>query len=101
MIRDYSKNYNNLFKLMEELGAKIPDMIKSFNDLHKASLAKGILTSKIKEFITLGIAITVPCDGCIGFHVNDVLEVGASSDEIMETISVAILIGADPALEYG
>jgi len=101
MTKDYSKNYNDLTKLMGELGAKIPATLKGFNDLHKASIADGSLPSKTKELIALGIAITVRCDGCIAFHVHDALTAGATSEEIMETIGVAILMGGGPALVYG
>ena len=101
MIKDYSKNYNDLTKLMKELGTKIPDTMKGFNDLHKASTADGVLPSKTKELIALGIAITVRCDGCIAFHVHDALNAGATSQDIIETIGVAILMGGGPALVYG
>ncbi|GAA4946189.1 carboxymuconolactone decarboxylase family protein [Algibacter agarivorans] len=101
MVKDYSKNYNDLTKLMDELGTKIPDTMKGFNDLHKASIAEGVLPTKTKELIALGIAITVRCDGCIAFHVHDALKAGATSEEIMETISVAILMGGGPAMVYG
>lgn len=101
MIKDYSKNYNDLTNLMEELGTKIPETMKGFNALHKASIADGALTTKTKELIALGIAITVRCDGCIAFHVNDALKSGASSQEIMETIGVAVLMGGGPSVVYG
>lgn len=100
MLKDYSKNYNELNKLMDELGTKIPATMKGFNDLHKASISDGILSSKTKELIALGIAITVRCDGCIAVHVHEALKAGSSSKEIMETISVAILMGGGPALLY-
>ena len=101
MTKDYSKNYNDLTKLIEEIGTKIPETIKGFNDLHNASITKGVLPSKTKELIALGIAITARCDGCIAFHVHDALIAGAKSEEIMETIGVAILMGGGPALVYG
>lgn len=101
MVKDYSKNYNDLTKLMSELGTKIPTTMKGFNTLHKASTAKGVLSTKTKELIALGIAITVRCDGCIAFHVKDALTSGASSEEIMETIGVAIMMGGGPAVVYG
>jgi AhpD family alkylhydroperoxidase len=101
MIKDYSKNYNDLTKLMQELGTKIPETMKGFNDLHKASTAEGALPSKTKELIALGIAIAVRCDGCIAFHVHDALMAGSTSEEILETIGVALLMGGGPALVYG
>lgn len=101
MIKDYSKNYNDLTKLMSELGTKIPEPMKGFNALHQDGVAEGALTTKTKELIALGIAITVRCDGCIAFHVNHALKSGASSQEIMETIGVAIVMGGGPSVVYG
>lgn len=101
MIKDYSNHYNNLTRLMGELGARIPATISGFNSLHKASTTEGVLSSKTKELISLGIAITVRCDGCIAFHVHDSLNAGASSEEIMETIGVAIMMGGGPSVVYG
>ena len=101
MVKDYSKNYNDLTKSMTELGLKLPETMQRFNALHEASIAAGKLAAKTKELIALGIAITVRCDGCIAFHVHDALKAGATSQEILETIGVAILMGGGPALVYG
>tara|TARA_R110002124_G_scaffold227889_2_gene393263 strand:+ start:14623 stop:14973 length:351 start_codon:yes stop_codon:yes gene_type:complete len=101
MIKDYSKNYNDLTKLMGELGEKIPATMKSFGNLHNASTSEGVLSTKFKELIALGIAITVRCDGCIAFHVHDALNAGATSEEIIETIGVAVMMGGGPAVVYG
>ncbi|MGB3345179.1 MAG: carboxymuconolactone decarboxylase family protein [Aequorivita sp.] len=101
MIKDYSKNYNELTKLMREMGTKIPETMKAFNALHKASTDAGALPTKFKELIAVGIAIVVRCDGCIAFHVKHALNAGVSSEEIMETIGVAVTMGGGPAVVYG
>lgn len=101
MIKDYSKNYNDLARAMKKLGSRIPDTMKAFTALHTASTAKGSLSTKTKELIALGIAITVRCDGCIAFHVHDSLDSGASSQEILETIGVAVMMGGGPSVVYG
>ncbi|MDV7188320.1 carboxymuconolactone decarboxylase family protein [Lutibacter sp. TH_r2] len=101
MIKDYSNNYNNLSKLMGELGAKIPNTMEGFSKMHKASSSDGVLSAKTKELIALGIAITVRCEGCIVCHVHDALTSGASAEEIMETIGVAVLMGGGPSVVYG
>ena len=59
MIRDYSKNYNDLTRAMKKLGTNLPDTMKGFTELHRASTAKGVLSTKVKELIALSIAITV------------------------------------------
>lgn len=100
-MKDYSKNYSELTKLMSEMGTKIPDTMNAFNALHKASTDAGALSSKFKELIAVGIAIVVRCDGCIAFHVKHALNAGASSEEILETIGVAVTMGGGPAVVYG
>ena len=101
MLHDHSKKYNELTEKMKELGMHLPDTMNGFSELHRASISEGVLSSKIKELIALGIAITVRCDGCIAYHVHDSIKAGASAEEIMETIGVAILMGGGPSVVYG
>ena len=67
--------------------------MSGFDQLLKNAIAEGALTSKIKELIALGIAISVRCDGCITFHIHDALDAEATRQEVTETIEVAIAIG--------
>lgn len=101
MKKDYPKNYEILTKLMGEMETKIPETMNAFTALHKASTDAGALPSKFKELIAVGIAIVIRCDGCIAFHVKHALNAGASSEEIMETIGVAVTMGGGPAVVYG
>lgn len=101
MNKNYSEYYKELQTLMRQLGTEMPETMKGFGQLHRAATAEGILSTKIKELIALGIAITVRCDGCIAYHVHDALQAGASKQEIVETIGVAVLMGGGPAAIYG
>ena len=69
--------------------------------MHAASLKSGALETKTKELIALGIAITARCEGCIAYHVHDAMKAGANKEEIIETVSVAILMGGGPSVVYG
>ena len=101
MSTDYSNNHERFTKLMVELGGKIPDTMKAFGELHGASMKEGALTAKTKELIAVGIAIAIRCDGCITAHVKDALKAGVTSEEMMETIGVAVMMGGGPAVVYG
>lgn len=72
-----------------------------FDKLHREAVGGGVLPKKVKELIALAVAICVHCDGCITCHVRDVLSSGASQEEIVEAIGVAILMGGAPAVVYG
>jgi AhpD family alkylhydroperoxidase len=97
----YPEYYQHLQGLIGKMGREIPEPMKGFAGLHKAAVADGALTSKVKELIALGIAISVRCDGCISYHVHDALEAGATREEIAETVGVAVLMGGGPAVVYG
>jgi len=98
---NFKSKYEEINKGMKELSSVIPDVMEGFGKLHKSTISKGALTSKTKELIALGIAITVRCDGCIAFHVHDALTAGATPEEIHETIGVSIMMGGGPSLVYG
>ena len=86
---------------MARMGRELPETMAAFTRLHKAAAADGALPSKTKELIALAIGITVRCNGCIAFHVHDALKAGASHEEIMETVGVAVFMGGGPSVVYG
>ena len=50
-----------------------------------------------EALLTLGMAATVGCDGCIEHHVDDAVEAGASTEEIQKTIALARHLGGEPS----
>jgi len=97
----YPKHNKDVRDMMGRLGKEIPKTMTGFMELHKAAAADGVLSTKIKELISLAIGITVRCDGCIAFHIHDAIKAGATRDEIVETIGVAVLMGGGPSVVYG
>lgn len=99
------KSYKEINKDQNTLGREYhqaaPDMLGSFMALHGVAMAEGTLSVKVKELIALGIAIAARCDGCIAAHVKDALKAGATREEVVETINVAIVMGGGPAVVYG
>ncbi len=101
MAKQYPERYKHVQKLMNDLGAALPEPMGGFGKLHEAAIKEGALNTKVKELISLGIAITVRCDGCIAYHVHDAIKAGASRQEVAETIGVAVLMGGGPSVVYG
>ena len=85
----------------KRLGTSIPNEMKDFMALAKTVLTDGALTTREKEFIALGIAVAVRCEGCIESHINNLVNLGAKKEEIAEIVSVAILMGGGPSTIYG
>jgi AhpD family alkylhydroperoxidase len=80
------------------LGAN--DVMRGFSALAQAALKPGALDTKTKELIALAISIATRCDACIAFHSEAAVKQGASREEIMETMGMAIYMGAGPSVMY-
>ena len=85
---------------LRTLRSGTPEVMKAFTGLAQAALAPKALDSKTKELIALGIAVALRCDDCIAFHVKAALQQGASREEVLETLGMAIYMGAGPAVMY-
>ena len=85
---------------MRDLRAGTPDVMKAFGAMAQAATAPKALDAKTKELIALGIAVAIRCDDCIGFHVKAACQHGATRDEVMEALGMAIYMGAGPAVMY-
>jgi AhpD family alkylhydroperoxidase len=98
---NHPEHLEQLKALLGKLSKELPGTTSGFSKLHKEALAEGALSTKVKELIALAISITAMCEGCISFHIHDAIQAGASRQEVLETIGVAILMGGGPALIYG
>ena len=78
-----------------------PEAWEGFGHLHDAALADGALSARVKELMALTLAVVKQCDGCIAYHAKAVARLGASSDEVAEALSVAILMDGGSATVYG
>ena len=101
MAKDYPALYSELVGLMGRLAGEAPGVMNGFNEPHATSTVDGALTTKVKELMALAIGINVRCDGCLAYHVHDALHAGATRQEIVETIGVAIMMGGGPSVVYG
>lgn len=77
------------------------DVMKAFHGMHMAATAPGALDTSTKELMALAIAISTQCDGCIAWHVTNAVKAGATRDQVLETIGVAVMMGGGPATFYG
>ena len=97
---DYIALRKNLEQGLAQLGRELPGPMSGFARLHRKATADGALTSSVKEMMALAISIDVGCEGCIAYHVHDAIEAGASREELLETIGVAVLMGGGPGSIY-
>jgi len=100
MKTDYVCMHKTLEARLVQLGSEIPGPMTGFARLHKKAVEEGVLSSKVKEMMALAISIVVGCEGCIAYHVHDAIVVGATRQELMETVGVGILMGGGPGSIY-
>lgn len=100
MNNDYKQLINNTGMYLKKMHQEIPEVMQNFSKLIKVSSQDGILSKKTKELIALGIAVANRCEGCIGFHLKTLLELGVQRQEILETLAVAIYMGGGPSTMY-
>jgi AhpD family alkylhydroperoxidase len=82
------------------LRTSTPDVMKAFGDLGRAATADGALDKKTKELIALALSVAARCDPCIGFHTQALAKLGATRQEVDETLGVTTYMGGGPSLMY-
>jgi AhpD family alkylhydroperoxidase len=98
------KNYLELTRQisanLKKLRKDIPDTMQGFSALAQAATRDGALDKKTKELMALALGVAARCDGCIGFHVEALVRLRATRQEIEETLGMAVYMGGGPSLMY-
>ena len=99
-----SKNYREITRRVSgelaKFRADLPDVMKGFGAMAQAATRDGALDRKTKELIALALGVAAHCDGCIGFHVDSLVKLGARRAEIEEALGMAVYMGGGPSLMY-
>ena len=97
---DWKNFLDNARKGFGELSKVTPETFEGFSQMGKPVKRNGKLTEKTKEFIALGIAISTRCESCIGLHMEHLIRLGATRDEIVEALSVCSYMGGGPSIMF-
>ena len=100
MSKDYPEIAKDLSASVGQLRKEIPDTMNGFAALAAAATADGSLDPKTKELIATAISVAVRCDGCIASHTKAAEKNGASREEILETLGMAVYMGGGPSVAY-
>jgi AhpD family alkylhydroperoxidase len=85
---------------LSRLRKTTPEAMKAFGELGKAATSPGVLDAKTKELIALALGVAARCDPCIAFHMQALVKLGATRQEVDETLAVATYMGGGPSLMY-
>jgi AhpD family alkylhydroperoxidase len=89
-----------LLPALKELRTGAPDVMKAFSAMARAALETKALDTKTKELIALAISVAVRCDACVAFHAEAAAQRGATRAEVLETMAMAVYMGAGPSVMY-
>ena len=100
MLIDWNSFLPNVKGSVKALAEASPDTVAAYRQICYVDPKSGRLDAKTRELISLAVAVTTRCDGCITVHSDLALKAGATKDEIAEALGVAMAMNAGSALIY-
>ncbi|MBM3308334.1 MAG: carboxymuconolactone decarboxylase family protein [Candidatus Eisenbacteria bacterium] len=74
--------------------------IERFFALDARAYAPGALDAKTKELLGLACSMVLRCDDCIAYHIVRCAEEGASDDEMLDAMNVALVVGGSIVIPH-
>ena len=99
-LNDWSSYREALMGRIGDLGKLSPDSVGGYLMASGAGAKTGQLDEKTRQLISLAVAVTTRCDGCISVHAQKAVQNGATKEEVAEALGVAIAMNAGAALVY-
>lgn len=100
MTKSYKEITQDISAHVAKLRKEIPDVMSGFSALAQAATKDGVLDKKTKELIAIALGVAARCDGCVGFHAQTLVKLGAKREELLEALGMAIYMGGGPSLMY-
>lgn len=97
---DWNGYRNELMGRVGDLAKLTPDTVKGYQIATNAGSNTNNLDAKTRQLISLAVAVTTRCDGCITVHAKEAVKEGATEAEIAEALGVAVAMNAGAALVY-
>src|SRR5947209_9439043 len=71
-----------------------PRMRKIYFQFYQETYRASVLDRKTKELIAIAASLASHCNGCLEGHIKKALKVGATKEELSETIAITMGVGA-------
>ncbi len=76
------------------------EVASSFKHFYETTVKKGALDEKTKELLQLALACAFRCPHCTEEHIKKALDVGATKQEVTETLLITALEGSGTQLMW-
>ncbi len=74
--------------------------LKRFFALDQDVYADGHLSAKTKELLGLVASLVLRCDDCVGYHLLQARRHGATVEELVEAMTVALVVGGSIVIPH-
>ena len=75
----------------------MPSIAKAYEDLPNQAYADGAIDGKTKRLMAMTASIIHGCRACILYQADEAIKLGASVEEMLECIGVAVSLGGTMA----
>ena len=93
-LEELSRARKHAHKRLTELNSSA---YAAFLKMEQAAYSDGALPKKQKELIAVGISVTLDCESCMQWHIEQAAAAGATREEVLEAVGVGIEMGGGPA----
>jgi AhpD family alkylhydroperoxidase len=100
MMMDWNAYRDQVNAAVREISAANPELVKAYAGLSHANAKSTHIDAKTRELVALAVAVTLRCDGCINAHTDAAIKAGASKEEIVDALGVAIMVNAGATMVY-
>ena len=74
--------------------------MKKFFHLDQTIYESGAIDKKTKEMLGLVSSLVLRCDDCILYHLTQCLQLGITSDELLEVFEVGLIVGGSITIPH-
>jgi AhpD family alkylhydroperoxidase len=93
--------FYNRWKLeLQKIKSLAPETARAFGALHMGLMKEGALPARDKELIALAIGVSKGCTECIYLHTEGAKKAGATKEQVMEAVGVAVMMQGGPAFVH-
>ena len=100
MENNWSERLTALVKRVGAFSKANAPVASAFHKLETTTRENSALDAKTHELISLAVAVTTRCDGCIAAHAGAAKKAGATREEIAAALGTAIALNAGAAYVY-
>lgn len=100
MLNNWVEQLKNLRGAARALAKANPKLVGGIQELNASQNGAGALDAKTRELISLAVAVTTRCDGCIASHASAARAAGATEAEMSDALGTAIALNAGAAYVF-